>query len=148
MSADVTAPQARPADPTRADIDAAAVRIAGYVSRTPCIRSDWLSAATGADVLLKLELTQYTGSFKLRGAMHAVRRIVDAPRLAPVSPCRGSVRKRFRFLLRGRLDPRAILARNVRLRVPPWTTSGALGAPHAASLQCIPTSWRLGDERD
>ena len=36
------------------------------------MRSDWLSSLTGADVWLKLETAQETGSFKLRGAMNAV----------------------------------------------------------------------------
>ena len=58
--------------PTAADIEAAAARIRGFVRRTPLVRSDWLSKATGADVWLKLETSQETGSFKLRGAMNAV----------------------------------------------------------------------------
>lgn len=58
--------------PTAADIDAAADRIRGLVRRTPLVRSDWLSTVTGADVWLKLETSQDTGSFKLRGAMNAI----------------------------------------------------------------------------
>ena len=58
--------------PTAADIDAAADRIRGLVRRTPLVRSAWLSTATGADVWLKLETSQETGSFKLRGAMNAI----------------------------------------------------------------------------
>lgn len=55
----------------RADIAAAATRIAGRVSCTPLRRSDWLSEAAGAEVWLKLECVQTTGSFKLRGAFNA-----------------------------------------------------------------------------
>jgi threonine dehydratase len=58
--------------PTAADVDAAAARIAGLIRRTPLVRSTWLSALTGADVWLKLETAQETGSFKLRGAMNAI----------------------------------------------------------------------------
>ena len=58
--------------PTAADIDAAADLIRGLVRRTPLVRSDWLSTVTGADVWLKLETSQDTGSFKLRGAMNAI----------------------------------------------------------------------------
>lgn len=58
--------------PTRAGIDAAAKRIRGLVSRTPFIRSDWLSDVAHAEVWLKLETVQTTGSFKLRGATNAV----------------------------------------------------------------------------
>lgn len=44
-------------------------RIAATVRRTPLERSRWLSVEHGADVFLKLECFQLTGSFKLRGAM-------------------------------------------------------------------------------
>lgn len=46
----------------------AAVRIAGLARETPLDFSSRFSADTGADVYLKLENLQYTGSFKLRGA--------------------------------------------------------------------------------
>ena len=58
--------------PTRAGIDEAAARIRPFITRTPFVSSAWLSAMTGADVRLKLELTQETGSFKVRGAMNAI----------------------------------------------------------------------------
>ena len=51
-----------------ADVLAARERIEGVARRTPLVRSRWLSRATGADVLLKLEPFQVTGSFKIRGA--------------------------------------------------------------------------------
>jgi threonine dehydratase len=54
--------------PTFADIEAAAGRIAGRVLRTPAIRCDSLSRATGADIVLKLDNLQTTGAFKERGA--------------------------------------------------------------------------------
>lgn len=47
------------------DVRAAAGRIAGYVRRTP-------SLALDEGVVLKLELTQHTGSFKPRGAFNEV----------------------------------------------------------------------------
>lgn len=47
---------------------AASKRIAGLVVRTPLLRASELSDATGAEVYLKLENRQVTGSFKLRGA--------------------------------------------------------------------------------
>lgn len=56
----------------RQSIERAASRIAPYVTRTPQVRSAWLSSASGADVWLKLETAQITGSFKARGAMHAL----------------------------------------------------------------------------
>ena len=54
---------------TLADVQAAAALIAGRVVRTPCARSRTLSEITGADVVLKFENLQYTGSFKDRGAL-------------------------------------------------------------------------------
>ena len=49
---------------------AAANRIRPYVRATPLDHSLYFSQRTGADVHLKLENIQYTGSFKLRGAMN------------------------------------------------------------------------------
>lgn len=51
---------------------AAAERIAGVVRETPLVRSAAFSDATGADVYLKLENQQHTGSFKLRGATNCL----------------------------------------------------------------------------
>jgi threonine dehydratase len=48
----------------------AADRIRPYVRATPLDHSLFFSQATGAEVYLKLENLQYTGSFKLRGAMN------------------------------------------------------------------------------
>ena len=69
---------------TLADVRTAADRIAGRVIRTPTLRSDVISRAVGADVVLKLENLQATGAFKERGA---------ANRLAMLSPeeCRAGV---------------------------------------------------------
>jgi threonine dehydratase len=57
------------------DVRAAAVRIQDRVLRTPVRRSDWLSAASGADVHLKLEVVQPTSSYKIRGAFNAALRV-------------------------------------------------------------------------
>lgn len=54
------------------DIRAAQRRIAGKVVRTPLAASPSLTERTGAQVLLKLEHRQTTGSFKLRGATNAL----------------------------------------------------------------------------
>ncbi len=47
-------------------------RIKGLVTRTPMIKSPWLSSVTQSDVYLKLENVQVTGSFKYRGATNAL----------------------------------------------------------------------------
>lgn len=59
-------------DLTAADISAAADRLAGICARTPLRRSGPLTGIAGADVWLKLECAQVTGSFKLRGAYNTV----------------------------------------------------------------------------
>ena len=53
---------------TLADIQAAAERLSGRIPRTPMVASPTLSAATGAEVVLKLDNLQVTGAFKERGA--------------------------------------------------------------------------------
>ncbi|MBK7950755.1 MAG: threonine ammonia-lyase [Deltaproteobacteria bacterium] len=57
------------ASPDRADVLAAARRIAGSVVRTPCLESRTLSEITGARVFVKFENLQFTASFKERGAL-------------------------------------------------------------------------------
>ena len=56
--------------PTIDDVKAAAARIAGAVERTPFLHSHTLSRLTGAEVWLKFENLQFTGSFKERGALN------------------------------------------------------------------------------
>ncbi len=50
------------------DIRAAAERLEGKIVRTPTLRSSVLSDLCGANIVLKLENLQLTGSFKPRGA--------------------------------------------------------------------------------
>lgn len=60
-----------------ADIDAAAMRIAGVVVPTPLQLSDRLSAATGATVYLKREDLQSVRSYKLRGAYNLLVQLTE-----------------------------------------------------------------------
>jgi threonine dehydratase len=61
------------------DIETAARRIAPFVWHTPIVRSPWLSSITKAEVWLKLETVQTTGSFKLRGAVNALAILAERP---------------------------------------------------------------------
>jgi threonine dehydratase len=61
-----------PLSTLHSDCHEAAGRIAAYVRHTPVEYSHALSQASGADVYLKLENLQTTGSFKLRGATNAI----------------------------------------------------------------------------
>ena len=65
----------QPSRPTIQDVERAAGRIRTHACRTPLMRSEWLSGLTGADVWLKLEIVQTTGSFKFRGAANAIARL-------------------------------------------------------------------------
>ena len=67
--------------PSLADIEAAATRLRGLVIETPIlpIVSDRITPylPKGAEVVIKLELFQHTGSFKARGAMLNVLALSD-----------------------------------------------------------------------
>ncbi|MBX9595188.1 MAG: threonine ammonia-lyase [Roseomonas sp.] len=69
---------------TLADVRAAAARIAGAVIRTPTIRCDALSRATGASIHLKLDNLQATGAFKERGAANRIALLTARERAAGV----------------------------------------------------------------
>lgn len=49
--------------------------IAGHVHLTPILTSEYLSRASGARVVLKAELFQKTGSFKVRGVVNTLRQL-------------------------------------------------------------------------
>lgn len=50
-------------------------RIAPHIRRAPLVRSAYLSQRSSADVWLKLECRQPTGSFKVRGALNKLGRL-------------------------------------------------------------------------
>ncbi|MEM8984550.1 MAG: threonine/serine dehydratase [Pseudomonadota bacterium] len=53
------------------------VRQPDAVVATPCVHSRALSGASGADVYLKYEHCQRTGSFKYRGALNKLRQLIE-----------------------------------------------------------------------
>jgi threonine dehydratase len=60
--------------PDRNEITTAAALIAEFVRETPVLSVPGISLGRKADVHLKLEQLQHSGSFKARGAMHALLR--------------------------------------------------------------------------
>lgn len=64
-----------PAPPTSDDVCAAQRRLVGRVHRTPVQTSSRLDQATGAQIFLKCENFQRSGSFKARGAFNALLRL-------------------------------------------------------------------------
>ncbi len=65
---------------TIADVECAAARIGNAVSETPFLPSQTLSDLTGAEVWLKFENLQFTGSFKERGALNKLLTLDAAER--------------------------------------------------------------------
>jgi threonine dehydratase len=65
---------------TLEDVQAAARRIEGAVLRSPFLRSDGLSRATGAEIYLKYDHLQATGAFKERGAANRIALLSEAER--------------------------------------------------------------------
>jgi threo-3-hydroxy-L-aspartate ammonia-lyase len=63
-----------------ADVEQAALRVAPVVHRTPVLRSRQLDALAGAQVFLKAECFQRTGSFKIRGAYNMLSQVDPAAR--------------------------------------------------------------------
>lgn len=72
------------ADLRPADVIAAADRIRPLIKRTPLLLSQPLSELAGGDVYLKLENTQTTGSFKLRGALNVLATLTPEQKKAGV----------------------------------------------------------------
>lgn len=58
--------------PSFDDVTSASKRISGLAHRTPMVPSPGLSRLTGADVRIKLETTQPTRAFKVRGAANVI----------------------------------------------------------------------------
>lgn len=69
---------------TIADVRAAARAIHGKVDNTPFLHSQTLSDLTGADIWLKFENLQFTGSFKQRGALNKLLSLTPEQRVAGV----------------------------------------------------------------
>jgi threonine dehydratase len=62
------------------DIRAAAAALEGFVVKTPLVASPRLSERFAAEIFLKLENLQYTGSFKDRGALIKLQTLSEAER--------------------------------------------------------------------
>ena len=66
--------------PTIADIWRARDVLRGHISETPMLHSRTFSTMSGADVYLKAENLQRSGSFKLRGATYKISRLSEEER--------------------------------------------------------------------
>ena len=64
----------------KSNVDNAASRIREHIRQTPFEKSELISKMTGAEVWLKMENQQLTGSFKFRGAINKMLSLDDAQR--------------------------------------------------------------------
>ena len=64
----------------KSNVDNAASRIREHVRQTPFEKSELISKMTGAEVWLKMENQQFTGSFKFRGAINKMLSLNDTQR--------------------------------------------------------------------
>src|SRR5262245_55759252 len=65
---------------TLKDVEAAQQTIRSAIDLTPCKYSGFLSRLTGAQIYLKLENLQNTGSFKIRGALNKLSSLTPEER--------------------------------------------------------------------
>ncbi len=68
------------AEPTYADVEAAAARLEGVAHHTPVLHARSFDAAVDATVLFKCENLQRAGAFKFRGAYNAISALPPAER--------------------------------------------------------------------
>ncbi|XP_052659869.1 serine racemase isoform X1 [Harpia harpyja] len=73
---------AGPPRPALAEVRAAEERLRDRLHRTPLLTSGSLDRLAGRRLLFKCELFQRTGSFKIRGALNAVRSLVEESKRA------------------------------------------------------------------
>jgi len=72
------------------EVEAAEKRIRPYIRETPLEPSHELSERSGADVYLKLESQQLSGSFKLRGALNKLLSLDESQRQRVVTASSGN----------------------------------------------------------
>jgi threonine dehydratase len=70
--------------PTFEDVAAASIRLMHWLRETPVLESGLLNKRVGARVLVKAECLQYTGSFKIRGALNRMLKLGGEQRAAGV----------------------------------------------------------------
>src|SRR5262249_37661938 len=69
------------------DVRAARDRISPFLHRTPTLTSRYISALTGAEIFLKAELFQKTGSFKPRGALNRLKNFSAEQKAGGIVTC-------------------------------------------------------------
>ena len=80
LETNVSEPATIVANTTIADVYRADKQLAGVVSKTKLIHSDYFSEISGNEVYLKPENLQHTGAFKLRGAYNKLSQLTEEER--------------------------------------------------------------------
>src|SRR5690242_15921937 len=70
--------------PQLGDVQAARSRVEPHIHRTPLLSSRLLSEAAGCNVLLKAEIFQKGGSYKIRGPLNKIPQLTEEERAAGV----------------------------------------------------------------
>lgn len=91
--------------PSAADVERARAAIGDRVRRTPVLPSATLSERCAADVVLKAETLQRTGSFKVRGALAKLAALGDAARGGVVCGSAGNHAQALAFAARAHSVP-------------------------------------------
>lgn len=130
---------------TVADVEAAAERLTGHVVRTPVLPSPGLTALLGADVTVKLELLQRTGSFKARGAVAKLLSLTPGERAAGVVAVSGGNHGVALAVMAGALGVRAtvVMPRTAPARA--VETAKAAGA-EVRLADAMPAAFALMEE--
>ena len=98
-----------------AEVLAAETRIRAHIRQTPLERSNYLSDLAEADVYLKLESQQLSGSFKLRGAMNKILSLDEDERAVPVVTA--SSGNHAAAVARGAVEPNEVDSRADEVRL-------------------------------
>ena len=124
------------------DIYAARQRITPYITRTPLVHNSTLSEQLGAQVYLKLELFQKTGSFKPRGAFNQILKLLDqTPNLRVVAVSGGNFAQGVAYASR-RLGVEALIF------MPVYTPANYVQATqgYGAKVELLPTMQQTFDK--
>jgi threonine dehydratase len=119
---------------TLSDIQSARDRVTPYVHRTPTVKNTTLSKRLGANVYLKLELFQKTGSFKPRAAFNKMLRLNDDEK------SRGAVAVSGGNFAQGVAYAASVLGIQATICMPAYTPRNYLDATrgHGANIDLAP----------
>ena len=116
---------------TLADIEAARRQLAGAILRTPLLPAPRLSALTGAEVFVKYENLQATGSFKERGALVKLMSLgADACRRGVVAMSAGNHAQALAYHARRLGVPATIV-------MPGWTPAVKVAATRGYGAEVV-----------